>query len=278
MGSILWLASYPKSGNTWLRAFLHNLFSNPDEPFDINRMAELTKGDSQAHWYARLDKRTPAQLSREDLAALRPRVHRMIAETSPDSVLVKTHNALVEVAGTSMITREVTAGAIYVVRNPLDVVLSYADHLGRTADDIIALMATTGFETPASQTHVPEHHSDWSTHVKSWTQIAHPALHVVRYEDMSAAPTETFRAIASFLGLDPPRERLQKAVRFASFESLKKLEAKKGFIERTPVQKRFFRSGKAGAWRRALTDDQIKRVVARHREQMERFGYVPKGY
>lgn len=278
MGSILWLASYPKSGNTWLRAFLHNLLGNPDEPFDINRMAELTKGDSQAHWYTRLDQRTPTQLGPKDLAALRPKVHRLIAESSPDTVMVKTHNALVEVAGVSMITRDVTAGAIYVVRNPLDVTLSYADHLGRPADDIIALMAQTGFETPASESHVPEHHSDWSTHVKSWTQVAHPALHVVRYEDMKSLPNETFRAIAVFLGLDPPRERLQKAVRFSSFEALKKQEAKRGFIERTPVQNRFFRSGKAGAWRQGLTDDQIKRVVARHRAQMERFDYVPKGY
>ena len=51
MGQILWLASYPKSGNTWVRAFLHNLFTNSQTPFDINKMSELTHGDSNAKWF-----------------------------------------------------------------------------------------------------------------------------------------------------------------------------------------------------------------------------------
>ena len=48
MGKILWLASYPRSGNTWLRAFLHNLLRNPDEPYDINRLQDFTLIDSDA--------------------------------------------------------------------------------------------------------------------------------------------------------------------------------------------------------------------------------------
>jgi hypothetical protein len=124
MSNLLWLASYPKSGNTWIRAFLHNLLASPDAPFEINRMSALTVGDSQAQWYARLDPRPPTALRPADLARLRPRVHKLIAESSPETVMVKTHNALVVVAGVSMITLDVTVGAIYVVRNPLDVAIS----------------------------------------------------------------------------------------------------------------------------------------------------------
>ena len=278
MSNILWLASYPKSGNTWLRAFVHNLMRNPREPFDINRMSELTAGDSQTHWFRRLDPRPPAALGRADLARLRPEVHAAIARSARDTVMVKTHNALVEVAGAPMITQTLTAAAIYVVRNPLDVVVSYADHLGESVDNIITIMETTGFETPASESHVPEHHSDWSTHVESWTGRAHPQLHVVRYEDMSRRPGPTFRAITAFLGLKPTRERLERAVRHSSFRALRAQEDRAGFIERTPVQKRFFRAGKPGGWQGALDDAQIRRVVERHRTQMERFGYVPAGY
>ncbi len=278
MGNIIWLASYPKSGNTWLRAFLLNLVTDAPQPVDINKLAALTHGDSQATWYAPLDTRPATALSVEDLARLRPRAQARIAESSPDSVFVKTHNALVEVAGTAMISQSLTAGVIYVVRNPLDVVLSYADHLGQPAGDIIALMAERGFETPATEYNVPEHHSDWSSHVKSWTQISHPALHVVRYEDMAAKPAPTFAAIARFLGIDAPRERLLRAVRFSSFKVLRAQEKKDGFVERTPVQKNFFRAGKSGGWRKKLTEDQVRRVVETHREQMERFDYVPKGY
>jgi hypothetical protein len=278
MGSILWLASYPKSGNTWLRAFLHNLLSNARQPFDINEMSELTQGDSQAKWFAQIDPRPPTAYSRAEIAAMRPKVHALIAATSSDSVLVKTHNALIEVAGVATITPALSAGAIYVVRNPLDVAISYAPHLGRSFDDIISLMEMERFATPASETHVPEHHCDWSTHVKSWTHSPSAALHVVRYEDMAAAPLRTFAAVAKFLGLSPPRERLQRAIRFSSFKTLRGQEDDKGFIERTPVQQRFFRAGRVGEWRRRLSEAQVRRIVEFHREQMSRFDYVPKGY
>jgi len=278
MGNIVWLASYPKSGNTWLRAFLLNLITDAEEPVDINKMAALTQGDSQAHWYATFDPRPPTDLSTEDLAQLRPKAHAHIAASSPNSVFVKTHNALIESAGGAMITQSETAGAIYVVRNPLDVALSYADHLGAQMDDIIDLMAQRGFVTPASVTHVPEQHSDWSSHVKSWTGMLHPALHVVRYEDMASKPAPTFGAIARFLGINPKRDRLMRAVRFSSFKVLKAQEKKRGFVERTPVQKSFFREGKSGAWREQLTDRQIRLILANHREQMERFDYVPTGH
>ncbi len=278
MGNIVWLASYPKSGNTWLRAFLLNLITDAEEPVDINKMAALTQGDSQAHWYATFDPRPPTELSIKDLARLRPKAHAHIAASSPNSVFVKTHNALIESAGTAMITQSETAGAIYVVRNPLDVALSYADHLGVKMDDVIDLMARHGFAIPASVTHVPEHHSDWSSHVKSWTGTPHPALHIVRYEDMASKPAPTFGAIARFLGINPKRDRLMRAVRFSSFKVLKAQEKKSGFVERTPVQKSFFRAGKSGAWRKQLTGEQIRRILANHREQMERFDYVPKGH
>jgi hypothetical protein len=278
MGNIVWLASYPKSGNTWLRTFLLNLMTDAKEPVDINKMAALTQGDSQAKWYAEFDARPPTALSAEDLARLRPNVNARIAASSVNSVFVKTHNALVEVAGSAMISQSETAGVIYVVRNPLDVALSYADHLGVQVDDILDLMATRGFETPASASHVPEHHSDWSSHVKSWTQVAHPALQVVRYEDMASRPAVTFAAIARFLGMNPAREAVLRAVRFSSFKVLRAQEKKSGFVERTPAQKSFFRAGKSGSWRTQLTQAQIRRMLGDHREQMQRFDYVPQGY
>lgn len=276
MSNLLWLASYPKSGNTWVRAFLHNLLANPDAPFDINRMSAMTQGDSQARWFQPLDPRPPTGLSNAELARLRPRAHRLIAESSRETVMVKTHNALIAVEGVSMITLELTAGAIYVVRNPLDVALSYAHHLGTTLDAIIELMGRKDFATPASEHHVPEHQSDWSSHVQSWTQRPNPALHVVRYEDLKADPLARFTALARFLGIAAEQPRIEKAIRFSSFESLRAQEDRTGFIERTPVQDRFFRAGETGEWRKKLSPAQVKRLVERHRAQMKRFDYLPE--
>ena len=108
--------------------------------------------------------------------------------------------------------------------------------------------------------------------------VSHPALHVVRYEDMISQPLKIFSAIASFLGMRVDKNRLRRAVRFSSFNTLAGQEKLNGFIERTPVQEKFFRSGKAGAWKKKLTEDQVKNIVAIHRQQMARFDYLPKGY
>src|SRR5689334_874640 len=125
MGKIIWLASYPKSGNTWLRAFLHNFMRDPERSYDINRLSDLTVGDSQVHWYQEISNKPGSQFTAAEVQVMRPQVHRRLTTLSPDTIVVKTHNALVEDEGHPLVTMDVTAGAIYVVRNPLDVAVSY---------------------------------------------------------------------------------------------------------------------------------------------------------
>jgi len=275
MGKIVWIASYPKSGNTWVRAFLHNLMRDSAEAYDINRLSDLTLGDSQVRWFQRLLNKPAREYTNEELAALRPRVHKLLTETSPDPVFVKTHNAVVEYAGTPMITLELTAGAIYVIRNPLDVVLSHADHYGNSIDRTIEIMSTTGSMMMPGEHHVAELHSSWSDHVLSWTGVPNPALHVVRYEDMLDKPLGTFTGIVKFLRLPASRERIERAIKRSSFKVLQAQERSHGFVEKTKVSERFFRVGKAGQWQTGLTPEQVERMVAAHREQMARFGYFP---
>lgn len=273
MGGLIWLASYPKSGNTWLRAFLHNLLQNPETPLPPDELTRLTLGDSQFAWYRRHTDTPCEALSFEDLAALRPKVHRDLAQASTDSVFVKTHQFLGESGGAPLVTMEVTAGAIYVVRNPLDVVPSLADHFGITLDDAIGLMAWDGAYTAATPRQVPEVINSWSMNVESWTQ-PHPAIHVMRYEDMLFAPEKTFGRLTKFLGLTVPKDRLRKAIRFSDFRTLKRLEDQYGFQETGAKATRFFRKGRSGQWQLALSEDQAGRVAAQHRAQMERFGYM----
>jgi hypothetical protein len=278
MGAIIWLASYPKSGNTWMRVFLHNLLRNPDKPMPINEIDRFTLGESQANWYYQFTRKKPTELSLEELAQLRPKVHRAMTGAHPDSVFVKTHNYLGESCGSSLITMECTAGAIYIVRNPLDVVLSFANHFGVDVDRAIEALARDGGLTEATDTNVIEFINSWSMHVKSWTQILHPRLSVVRYEDMLERPLKTFGGVARFLGVNPPKDRLKKAIKFASFKELKAQEQREGFKERSHKAESFFRVGRRDQWREKLSEDQVRRIVEIHREQMERFGYVPPGF
>ena len=276
MGKLIWLASYPKSGNTWLRAFLHNLLRNPDRAFDINKLASFCVVDSVAELYARVDPRPPTELGLEGIARLRPQVHRFITTASKDDVFVKTHNLHGADFGVPTVTPDVTAGMIYIVRNPLDVAVSFAHHLGAGPDDAIAIMNRSGARTPVTADWVGELMGSWSEHVASWTRRPGPPLLVMRYEDLHAEPIRTFRTAARFLGLDPPRDRLEKAIRLSSFRVLQEQERRHGFVEKSRAAERFFREGRTEAWRTALTPDQARAVVAAHRVQMERFDYVPK--
>src|SRR6201994_3973965 len=89
MGKIIWLASYPKSGNTWLRAFLHNFLRDPDRPYDINKLTDVTAGESQASWYRSIPPDFDQDSTDERVRELRPLVHRAISQRSADTVLVK---------------------------------------------------------------------------------------------------------------------------------------------------------------------------------------------
>lgn len=277
MGAIIWLTSYPKSGNTWTRAFLHNLLINPKEPADINALNRFCLGEDKAQYYSQFETRPLPELTFKEVMRLRPKVHQLLTEAFPDSVFVKTHNFLGEIEGVPLVTLECTAGAIYIVRNPLDVVISYSHHYGVDIDTAIEQMANPLMGTPTTEMAVRQVYGTWSMHVKSWTQVPMPSLHVMRYEDMYSQPFQTFTTLSRFLGLNPPRERLQKAIDNSSFKALQRQERQHGFIERS-ANSRFFREGRPGQWRKVLSEEQIARIVGAHREQMARFDYIPQGF
>jgi hypothetical protein len=274
MGAIVWLASYPKSGNTWLRAFLHNLLRDPAQPIDINQLDRFTHGDTLRQWYAAASSRPLDELTPAEIALLRPLVHRKLTETFPDSVFVKTHNLLGESHGVPLITMDCTAAAIYVVRDPRDVAISLADHFGVGLDDAIAMLANPAAGTAADAINVAQVYGAWSMHARSWTLHPNPQLLVLRYEDMAGAPLATFKAVAAFLGLQPPRARLEKAIKFSSFKVLQAQERRHGFKERSAKSAAFFRAGRAGQWKTTLSEAQVAAIAAAHGAEMRRFGYL----
>lgn len=277
MGQLIWVASYPKSGNTWIRLLLNTLLINPEQPLSINEISRLTLQDSQIELYRKVaGPRTgldPATLSR-----LRPRVHAEMTRLHPNPVLVKTHSVIGDHDGVPFITPEVTAAAIYIVRNPLDIVASYANHKSMTYEDVIARLGKEDWvigNPQGPRPAVPTYVSSWSTNVKTWTGRPHPQLLVLRYEDLVAAPEDNAARIAAFFNLRRSEAEIARAVRFTSFDELKRQEAAEGFRERSDAEGRFFRKGQAGGWKEELTADQVRRISARHRDQMARFGYLP---
>lgn len=279
MGNILWIASYPKSGNTWVRAFIHNYIENIDVSLDINTIHRQSVDEVKAYRYQAFipDNKTTTELNLEEICAIRPMVQAQMAAESPATLFVKTHNFQGEYKGYPLHNWQVSSGAIYIVRNPLDVAVSLKHYFDYSYDEAIAFMAEDMAGTPNEPENVPQVISSWSRHVASWTQGGRNML-VLKYEDMLANPQRCFRKIETLLGFKKDIKRLQKAIRYSSFSQLRKQEQAKGFVEKHENAGQFFRQGKQNQWREELSESQIKQIISDHREQMTRFKYIPANY
>lgn len=275
---IVWLASYPKSGNTWTRAFLSNLatiMAGEKEALDVNSINRFTLGESSTHYYKEVCGFEPKANDHRKVADNRRRVQEAIADQFEGLIFCKTHNALVIDRGQSIINFAVTSGAIYIVRNPLDVAISLSYHMRTSIDQSIQIMATRDLETPINETRVHEVWGSWSQHVETWTRKPHRAIYVMRYEDMLSDPNKTFRNLAHHLLLNPTVAELELAIERSSFDSLRDRESEEGFKEKPEHAERFFREGRAGQWRDILTPQQVDAIISAQGEQMKKYGYLP---
>ncbi len=276
---IVWLASYPKSGNTWTRHFLHSLLKvlhGEAGAQSINNMGRFSSGEAGRWRYSAMAGRDITKEDEQLIPTLRPQVQVKLADEAGGVAFIKTHNALLMDEGQPVINPAATAGAVYIVRNPLDVVISLSHHRGKSIDETIDFMACDGIRTTINEKQVYEIWGSWSEHVHSWTRSQHPAIYVMRYEDMLADPAKTFGGLARHLKMNPSASELESALEMSSFENLQAQEQEAGFRERPEAATAsFFRSGKTDQWREVLTPGQVDQVVTGHRAQMEHFGYLP---
>lgn len=270
MGKLVWLASYPKSGNTWVRAFLHNYIVNSETPHSINNLVDFSVSECAMAFFGKPGDIMPP----EEVQRARPRVHEALTRLHEDLVFVKTHNAHLSAHGVPLCTEAFTAGAVYIVRDPRDVALSYAAFTGRGVDEIIDFMASDGAANASDGVQVFELLSSWSAHALSW--VASPRRLLVRYEDLLAEPERGFARIIRFLGAqnaEVETERLRRAIAFSSFSTLSSQEKQHGYRAGSPIGGKFFRSGKAGGWREKMTPGQASKIWDAHGHVMEKFGY-----
>jgi hypothetical protein len=276
---LAWIASYPRSGNTWLRSFLFSLYhvfrDGSFDALDFHQVNAFCPWDNSAVLFRKYIKGPPSSVDNKSIAEIRPRVFADIARQAKGLVLLKTHNARLSSHGTPLIQESVTAGAVYLVRNPLDVAVSFARFRKIPLDKAIADMAAKGFGRQSDAYSVYWASSSWSSNVLSWVEPNDPKILVVRYEDLVDRPTPTFLAIARHLMMKPTEEQLAKALEVTAFAKLRELEeAGKSKLPNSDDAE-FFRSGKALQWRDLLSKDQVDRIVAEHGAVMDRFGYIP---
>ncbi|WP_244433562.1 sulfotransferase domain-containing protein [Azospirillum sp. B506] len=220
---LIWLASYPKSGNTWVRLFLSALESNRD--VDLARMDTAANGAASRSLLQAALGIGLSDLSRDEVADLLPLAYRRLAELGGDPpAILKVHSAYhTTPSGQPLFPPDATYGCIHLVRDPRDVCLSLAAHNGVAIDRAIDQMGKS--HPPADSVRksgsaqVDEFRGSWSSHGESW--LAAPVRRLtVRYEDMVASPLDCLGRIAAFCGLPADADAVALAVERTAFDRL----------------------------------------------------------
>jgi hypothetical protein len=242
-GSLTWIASYPKSGNTWVRSIIHAGLTGS---LDINRLSITSRGFASkvAEFHrGKIALQSPKEAS--DFWATCQR--RLNFDLNGKKAFLKTHNAALEYGGEKFPLTDASNGVIYIVRDPRDVIISYSNHYRiepREAFDRMCSQHNHIWATDSLERF--EFLSRWDRHVLSWTSLSIPKL-FLRYEDMQKTPERGIEKIFDFLGLEPVIST-EKIVELTNFANLSKQEAKNGFNEAVNGAT-FFKQGKSEQWK-----------------------------
>jgi hypothetical protein len=276
MSSLRLIASYPRSGNTWVRAFLTAL-QQKGGAININAL-EGKIASERSFLDDALEVETSDLLPHEE-GRLRPLAYRMALPPDAGSFPVKTHDAWLAPDGAAEppFPRELIEAVVLIVRDPRDIAPSFGRYFGMTIDEAIDAMAqpklSLGLSKGGLRAQISQLLSSWSAHTASWLTSGLP-LTLIRYEDMIAAPLPTFATIARALNCAAHPELLEAAVNATQIDILRSEEARKGFRESSPhAPNQFFGSGTVGAWRQTLTSAQVSRILRDHGAVMRELGY-----
>jgi aryl sulfotransferase len=292
MKPVYWLASYPKSGNTWLRMLLNALALGPEEALDINDLSVSGGIASARPPFERLTLLDSELLTAEEADRLRPRVYEALAEgeddesdaSAPPVRFVKAHDAYVSTpSGEPLLAgARGAAGALLIVRDPRAVAPSLSHHMGVPVDEAIAAMNDPDFcfgvGGAGRSSQFRQRLLGWSGHAASWLDQRDIPLRVLRYEELAADAGAVLADALGFAGLAASAEEIARAVAMAEFSELRRQERESGFREAPRgLGRTFFRRGQADAWREELSPAQIARIERDHAAMMRRLGYQAAG-
>ncbi len=293
MSDKVWLASYPKSGNTWMRMMIGCLALKDGDRPDINQ-TPVRDGISSARFpFDNLTMIDSGLLTHDEIDALRPQVYAQMMRDGEDDPeddaadlgpmrFAKVHDAYTRnAAGEPLLAGARGAKcAIVIVRDPRDVVPSLANHNRTPIDAAIDFLNDPGSaycdRNDRQYIQLRQILRDWSGHVASWLDQRDLPVHLVKYDDLKRDAAGALLAALRFAGHPIAPDAAARAAALADFQTLQAQERETGFAEwRNPEarEKLFFRRGESDAWRDELTAEQVRRIEAAHAPMMRRLGY-----
>lgn len=270
---LYWLASYPKSGNTWFRIFLSNYLTNGKA--DINNMSDLGTMASNKRLIKKLNPNYKRYFDAEEMNNLRPDTYRLYNDTLTKPVYNKIHDAYrILDNGKELIPSDISAGIIYFIRNPFDIAVSFSNHMGFSIDKSIEKMNDNKFKIGGVRKQLSQHLFTWSNHVLSWSEQKNIPVLILKYEDMLDDTFNQFKSSIKFLGLKYDENKLKTAIEMSSFDKLKKIEEKIGFKEKPKKSEKFFNKGISWYSMDILNSNQKFNIYIQHKEIINKFKYI----
>ena len=273
--SIVWFASYPKSGNTLLRLLMHAYVNRGS--LDINSVAKTCYHDQDFMYWQMATFKPLHKFTERDFMFLRPAALMNMVEHRAGGwekkMLVKSHHANFAPEGIPMFPQGMTDRAVYLVRNPLDLVPSLAHHMGTSIDATIERINDKHYSIKRDNG-LFHFLGTWSGHVQTWTNEDKFKVGVIKFEDLVQDTEATFKKIIKFLDVTLEEDTVTKAAEACRFENLQRAEKEEGFIEASDRNEKFFRRGEVGSWREELTKEQANTIRKHHGPMMKKYGYA----
>ena len=269
---IIWLASYPKSGNTWIRSFLTNYLNKDTSNFNFNLLNQIKKFprreliDELKINFNKFEEIVKNWINMQEFVNLKQ-----------EFTYLKTHNAMCTVNNYSFTNKKNTIGFIYLVRDPRDVILSYSHHLEKSIEFTLKIMIDkSAREKMDNKGNDESILGSWSENYKSWRDYNSVKKIIIKYEDLIQNPYETFFKIINYLnginGLPIDEGMIKKSIENTSFKNLQNLENKFGFHEKDHGV--FFRKGKSGNWKNDLDKKIIFKIEQTFKKEMIELNYL----
>ncbi len=276
---IIWLASYPKSGNTWMWLFIKSYFNPPSKKFSLNPNKDDPYLLETFPPENRFDELKIKYQEFHDISKNWINLQSLINLNNKTNYL-KTHNAMCTINNSKFTDVHNTLGAIYIVRDPRDVLVSYSSFMSESIDKTLdILISNDSYEHGnfKDKFYSKSLMGSWSSHYNSWKNYKSKEIILVKYEDMVNKSNSTFLRVLNYLKkinkIEVDQIKMKQAIEETSFENLKKLEINEGFKE-NPSKNPFFRKGKVGEWKEKLNKDQAEKIEKFFKTEMIELGYL----